>query len=284
MSGPEPEKLVDVLREPVRAVSYGGGVQSTALLVLAAEGRIDFDLFIFANTGDDSEHPDTLAYMEQIARPYAAEHGIELVTVEKRPTRGARAGQVDSLAAYVVNPDVRSIPIPVRLGATGAPGHRSCTRDWKIKPVERELRRRGATPDNPATVALGISVDEIERAKPGIDKRNPLQDRVYPLLDLGIHRSDCRKIIEEGGLPVPPKSACFFCPYHDLEAWRKLKRETPDLFDQAADLETKMAAKALTLSGIPVYLTGTGRPLREVVDDQQTLDGMDGCDSGWCMT
>ena len=28
--------------EPLRIVSYGGGVQSTALLVLAAQGRIDY--------------------------------------------------------------------------------------------------------------------------------------------------------------------------------------------------------------------------------------------------
>jgi hypothetical protein len=41
----------------VRAISYGGGVQSTALLVLAARREIDFPLAIFANVGDDSEHP-----------------------------------------------------------------------------------------------------------------------------------------------------------------------------------------------------------------------------------
>src|ERR671910_1650898 len=37
-----------------RVVSYGGGVQSHPLLVLAAEGRHDHPPFLFANEGDDS--------------------------------------------------------------------------------------------------------------------------------------------------------------------------------------------------------------------------------------
>lgn len=46
----------------------------------------------------------------------------------------------------------------------GAPGNRTCTSDYKIGVIARELRGMGATRENPATVALGISVDEIERA------------------------------------------------------------------------------------------------------------------------
>ena len=57
---------------PIRAISHGGGVQSTALLVLAATGRIDFPVFLFANTGDDSEEPATLDYLQRYAKPYAA--------------------------------------------------------------------------------------------------------------------------------------------------------------------------------------------------------------------
>ncbi len=62
----------------LRCVSYGGGVQSTSLLVLAAQGRIDFDLFLMANVGEDSEHPATLKYVREVAIPYAEERGIEL--------------------------------------------------------------------------------------------------------------------------------------------------------------------------------------------------------------
>jgi 3'-phosphoadenosine 5'-phosphosulfate sulfotransferase (PAPS reductase)/FAD synthetase len=67
----------------VRAISYGGGVQSTALLVLAAQGEIDYPVALFANTGDDSEHPATIRYLREVATPYADAHGIELVELQR---------------------------------------------------------------------------------------------------------------------------------------------------------------------------------------------------------
>ena len=41
-------------------VSYGGGVNSTALLVGLHQHRIPVDLILFADTG--AEHPHTYAY------------------------------------------------------------------------------------------------------------------------------------------------------------------------------------------------------------------------------
>lgn len=269
----------------LRSVSYGGGVQSTALLVLAAQGVIDFPLFLMANVGEDSEHPDTFRYVAEVARPYAEANGIELVELRRIPSKGRSKGEVETLWGRLMRPESRSLPIPVRMSG-GAPGTRSCTADFKIRVVEKELKRRGATKAEPALVALGISVDEIERAKPGVDPLSLVQCRTYPLLDLGLHRRDCTRIIADAGLPVPGKSACFFCPYHDREAWRRLKRETPDLFDKACELEETLTARRATLGKDAVFLTRHGIPLAQVFinDDQQTFDGMDGCDSGYCFT
>lgn len=41
----------------MRVFSFGGGVQSTAVLVLSAHGVLPYKQFIFSNVGDDSEHP-----------------------------------------------------------------------------------------------------------------------------------------------------------------------------------------------------------------------------------
>lgn len=260
----------------LRTVSYGAGVQSTALLVLAAEGRIDFPTFLLSNVGDDSEHPDTLRYMREVAVPYAADHGIEMVELH----RVRRDGTPETLRQRIAT---GRMAIPVRRSKDGPPMSRSCTADFKVKVVAKELKRRGATKENPATVALGISVDEIQRAKPGIDPANPEQFRVYPLLDLGLHRRDCMEIISAAGLPVPPKSSCYFCPFHDIEAWRKLKRDTPDLFARSCAMEAEMSAA--TSDGRPVFLTRAGVPLDDAVDDQMVLAGLgDDCDSGWCFT
>lgn len=65
----------------LRTISYGGGVQSTARVVLAALGEIDYRIALFSNVGDDSEHPATVTYVRDVATPWAAAHGVEMTSV-----------------------------------------------------------------------------------------------------------------------------------------------------------------------------------------------------------
>jgi len=74
----------------LRTISYGGGVQSTALLVLAAQRKIDFTVALFCNVGDDSEHPATLDYVREVATPWAAEHGITVHELHRVKRDGSR--------------------------------------------------------------------------------------------------------------------------------------------------------------------------------------------------
>jgi hypothetical protein len=62
-------------------------------LVLAATGRIDFPVFLFANTGNDSEDPATLDYLQRYAKPYAGTNGIELHELH----RIRRDGSIETL-------------------------------------------------------------------------------------------------------------------------------------------------------------------------------------------
>jgi hypothetical protein len=185
----------------------------------------------------------------------------------------------------LTRPGSRSLPIPVRMD-NGAPGKRSCTTDFKIRTVGKLLKAWGATEANPARVALGISTDEMERAKPGIDEKAPYQFREYPLLELGISRLDCYKIIKEAGLPQPPKSSCYFCPFHDTEAWRRLQREDPWFFDRSAGLEDLLNERQAVLGKDKVWLTRAARPLRDVFANEQMMMELStgDCESGWCMT
>lgn len=267
---------------PLRAVAYGGGVQSTALLVLAAQRTIDYPLFLFANTGDDSEDPRTLAYVREVAMPFAAEMGVELVELR----RTWRDGRDHTLWQHVTKPGQKSTQLPVR-GMNGAPQSRACTVDFKVNVIAKELRRRGATPEQPATVALGISVDEIERAKGS--SPNPRERVAYPLLDLGLTRQDCVNVIAKSPvpIPVPPKSACFFCPFHSPQAWAELRRDRPELFAKSVELEQILIAKRLSNGWSPVYFSRFGRPLDEAITEAPATlfdDGPDGCDSGSCWT
>lgn len=256
---------------PIRAISYGGGVQSTALLVLAAQRVIDFPLALFSNVGDDSEHPATLAYYHTHAVPYAARHGIELVELTKQPK-----GQPRTLYGVLTNPDSRSIGIPARLGGSGQPARRSCTVDFKIKRVIGELKRRGATATDPATTALGISIDEYHRMR--TDSGIPQQLLTYPLIDLRLSRDDCKALIETAGLPVPPKSSCYFCPFHSLTTWRAMRTNEPDLFAKSVALEAQLSERHQRLpdkhgnSRGPIFFTDTQRPLTDATEPTGQLD------------
>ena len=272
----------------IRAISYGGGVQSTALLVLAAQQRIDYPLAIMANVGDDSEHPATLDYVRDVAGPYAEANGIELHLVD----RVKRDGTVETLWGRLMREESRSLPIPVRMD-NGAPGQRSCTADFKIRVTGKFLKRRGATEQNPATVAIGISLDEIRRANNR--RTEPHENIVYPLIGIGddtglkLNRTDCARIIADAGLPVPPKSSCFFCPFHRPSTWQDMARDEPELFEKSAQLEDTLNRRRTKLGKDRVYLTRFAMPLREVfagTENQGLLPLADnpGCDGGWCHT
>lgn len=267
---------------PLRVFAHGGGVQSTAALVLSAQGKIDFPVHLFCNVGDDSEHPDTLAYVHDVSMPYAKEHGIELVELHNT-LRGAAI----TLLGLTMRPDRRSLPIPLRGSRTGAPGTRSCTRDFKVDVIKKWVKAHGATKDTPAIVGIGISLDEIERAGRGGDR--DYERRVYPLLDLGLKRQDCLALVERAGLPTPPKSSCFFCPFHRTAVWAEMRRDTPELFDRACAIEAAINAKRATQGGEPMYLTRFGKPLRDAIGPAQDMlpifdSGMDDgeCDEGVC--
>lgn len=269
----------------IRAAAYGAGVQSTALMVLAAQGRIDFPLFLMANVGDDSEHPASLRYAREVAVPFAEANGIELRILNKK-----RHGQVETLYQKLTRPGSRSTSIPYRSHKDGPPMSRSCTVEFKMRVLGRELKARGASPETPATVAIGISLDEIHRAN---RKPQPHEQIVYPLVGVGeetglkMTRLDCINLIRGAGLPIPPKSSCWFCPFHSLQAWADMARETPDLFDRACDLETHLRNRSTRDGNGPVFLTRFGIPLRDAIDTDQPLlplEDLDNCDSGWCMT
>lgn len=263
-------------------ISYGGGVQSTALVVLAVQKKIHADIALFANTGDDSEHPATLDYVRNVAQPYGIRNHFRIYEL-KKPGR--------SLLAHIVehdNPKTLREPIPVR-GMNGAPFSRSCTADWKIKVLGRWLQDRGFGLDRGiADVLIGISVDEIERAGRGKNER--YENRRYPLLDLGMTRADCAQVIRDAGLPVPPKSACYFCPFHRPQTWAEMRRDEPELFAKSQALEDLLIARRAAVGKDPVYLTGSGKRLSDAIGEAQTPlfegDGTDigrsGCDEGVC--
>lgn len=264
--------------------SYGGGVQSNAVLVLQAQGKVNFDIFLFADVGEDSENPATIDYVNNIAIPYAKRHNIPFEIVYKT-TRGKK----ESLTQYIYRTK-RSVPIPARM-SNGAPGNRSCTNDFKIAVVDKWIKSQEYTH---ATVGLGLSVDEFQRVRDeqwhdkhgkrsiGFNKR-----RFHPLIHQRLSRLDCSRIILDAGLPLPPKSSCFYCPFKRRGEWLEMKRRQPELFNKAVELEQHINDKRQALNRDRVYLHPDCVPLNNAVGDQMSLfsdDVLDMCESGYCHT
>jgi hypothetical protein len=134
-------------------------------------------------------------------------------------------------------------------------------------------------------MCVGISTDEIQRVNP--KRANPYEILTYPLIDLGLDRSACAKIITDYGWPLPHKSSCFFCPYHRDSVWAEMRRDEPDLFNKSVALEAKLNRSRESRGKHQVYLTRHGKPLDQAIGEAQDmlpLIDWGSCDSGHCMT
>lgn len=263
----------------LRTFSFGGGVQSVAALALAAHRKIDFRTFLMANVGHDSENPDTLDYLEQHAAPFAHAYGIKLIVLD----RHLKDGTTETIRQRIISSHGSRQTIPVYL-ANGKPGSRVCTLEFKIQVTGTWLKANGATPDNKATVGMGISLDEIHRANP--NKAMPYEELEYPLLYLGIRRADCYGIIRRAGLPMPPKSSCYFCPVKKIPEWQDMYENEPEQWENACEVEDTINSHLAQQGKKPVFLTPAGRPLRQLFKAGTQLPLVDdsSCSNGWCMT
>lgn len=273
----------------IRTFGFGGGVQSMGALVLAVHGKIEYQTFLFCHTGDDSEDPATLDYLERYAKPYAAAHGIDLIEI--RYTRKRDGAQPTIYQAIQSGRDI--IPMYTAMTTTknakrkGEAIHlsRTCTADWKAAVAAKWQKKHGATAENPGVHGLGISVDEFERMKnySGF----AWQVLSYPLVDMRLTRQDLMNIIEREGLPVPPKSACYFCPFHSVNTWRVMRDTRPELFQKAVELEREANARRAAKGHAPAYLNRRLVPIEQAIAGRQEslFDELENsCESGYCMT
>ena len=195
--------------ESVYFLSFGGGVNTVALMVMLVQEGAPLDGVIFADTGGETS--ETYRSVE-VAKEYLGENQISFTTVQARPRETDLYG---TAFRRRVIPSVQ---------------WRWCTRDFKVRPIHKYYRGL----DCHVNQYMGIAVDEIHRMK---DSREPFVTNLYPLIDNRLTRSDCIAVIESAGLPVPQKSGCFFCPFNSTERWRELLKLQPELFDKAIELE-----------------------------------------------
>ena len=261
-----------------RILNLGAGVQSSTIYLMQLTGEVDFDMAVFADVG---EEPDAvykhLEWLKSLGgKPIhvvsQGKMGDDLVHGRRRDGSGyfavsgeARKGSFASIPAYTAH----------RQGEPIGMVRRQCTSEYKIKPIERFIRREvlGLKPrqripkDTLVTQLYGISLDESGRAA-RIGKNNTCKFRAleFPLIDKSMTRRDCLSWIAAHGFPTPPRSACVFCPYKSDREW-SLTRKDPAAWARAVEIDTALRAKgslAKTNLEQSIYLHKSCRPLTEV--------------------
>jgi hypothetical protein len=72
----------------------------------------------------------------------------------------------------------------------------------------------------------------------------------YPLLEWGYDRNRCKQVIADAGLPVPIKSACFYCPASKKQEIVRLRQHHPELLERALRIERNARAKLTSVKGL----------------------------------
>lgn len=221
----------------LRVLSLGAGVQSTSLLLLAAEGRLPkLDAAIFADTG--WEPRAVYEHLDRIEREVARPAGIPLLRVSSGNIRSDALDpgtRFASMPLHILNPD----------GGNGM-SRRQCTGQYKIRPIKIQVRELLGHP-YPQRIPkgvfveqwIGISTDEFHRAK---DADVAYMKNVFPLLDLSLSRADCQRLLRERGFGSTPKSACLGCPYHGNAQWRALRDTNPAEWADVVDFDAAIRA------------------------------------------
>ena len=174
-------------------VSYGGGVNSTAMLILMTNNQIVPDAILFADTG--GEQAETYAYIDYFSL-WLQRNGMPKIEIVRYKTKH---GEELTLEQDIINNN--TLP-------SIAFGFKTCSQKFKITPQEKYIKERW--PDSwSITHYIGFDAGEPKRAK-----ENPLEGHknIYPLIMAGWDRQRCKDEIIKAGLCIPPKSSCFFCP------------------------------------------------------------------------
>lgn len=235
------------MTEPFRVLSLGWGIQSFCLATMSALGVLPkVDVAIHADT--TWERSETYDFARRWT-PWLEEHGMHVVTVTAYPATQRivdDSGQTHA-PLYTVSND----------GLGDGQLKRSCTQRWKIAPIRRWLQ---ANRDNrPVDQWIGITLDEVERAKPS-DVRYVTLTWPFLWMKRPMRRGDVIRWLQEHDLEVPVKSGCIMCPYHDRATWRAIKNTSNGDWQKAVMVDEIIRHKR---PNYVCYLTAERKPLVE---------------------
>ena len=241
-----------------RFLSFGAGVQTTALLLMDS-----YDEVVFADTGGEKQQ--TYNYIQNVIIPFLHAKGTKFTVLRRK----SRSHGTESLEEFCLR--TKNVP---------SIKYRWSTRDFKVLPIRKYIKKNYAPP---VICAIGISTDEVTRAN---SKDPPEYHKIYPLIEQGLSRQDCVKVIQSHGWLVPPRSGCFYCPFNTRVQWNWLYLNDRPRYDRATVMEAnaKLRRPRLHLSSYANNLAEQIKQFNESLDSYPAEGIPDICESGYCMT
>ena len=215
-------------------VPFGGGVNSTAMILRAIEKGIRPDLIIFSDTG--GEKPETYEWLDSFGDWLKENHDM---TIERT-----------AYEKFTLEEDcLEKNKLPAL-----AYGFKQCSLKYKAQPAQKFINKfynkRWCNKNDMFPVKwIGYDLDEEHRIKKNYGD-NLVNNSYfqYPLVDWEMDREACVDLIKAHGFEPPLKSACFFCPAtkkHEID-W--LEENHPELLQRALDMENN--AELTTMKGL----------------------------------
>lgn len=252
------KKIMDKNREKCLTVlSLGAGVQSSTMALMTRTGELPKpDVGIFADTGYESK--SCYAYLEFLKK------------VLPFPIYVVKFGNIkDDMLKARGTTDFVVAPFYTQETITGKKGMilRQCTNQYKIQPIKKKIRElcnvgfnKKFPKDKYVEQWIGISKDEIGRMKPA---RDPYILNRHPLIEMNMSRQDCVNWLNKNKFPLPEKSACICCPFHDDKYWDFMKKERPSEFADAVEFDKEIRTISRK-KNIKNYTHRSCKPLDEV--------------------
>lgn len=214
-----------------RVLSYGGGTDSFAMLLRGLQLGLRPDVVAFVDVGDPrredpAEWPATYRHIEEHLRPLLHRERIpfEVIDSDRYPVRDAR-----SLFAWLHARHQIPVAGPKRI----------CTVIAKVERFEDWCA--DTFPGEQLETWIGFEAGEEDRAAkdPNAGKPSEWRFNRFPLIEWGLCRCRSEQLIRAAGYPVPPKSACVFCPYGTRGDWKRLAETEPATFAEVVNLEER---------------------------------------------
>lgn len=249
----------------LQMVSFGGGTDSTAVLIGLRNHGIKPDKVLFADTG--GERPHVYDHVQLMSKWTMKQWGIPIETVK----RVDRKGNIMTLENWCL--EHKTLP-------SLAFGHKKCSQKFKIQPQDKAANSWPAAREvwkkrlrvikyigyeasearrirPPESLCSKCTKEQIKAAKAkrvavlcGSDGKRCVKGKyrfMYPLVTWNWYRFQCLEVIKKEGLPMPGKSSCFFCP---ASTKKEIVELAPDLLQRALAIEKNAAVNLINVKGL----------------------------------